>query len=43
MQIEGLLEIIFRALWYDGTNSGQEFNYDGLAGYMNKLDKQLGP
>ena len=42
-KIEGLLEIIFRGLWFDGTNLGTSYDYAALPGYMAKLDKALGP
>mmetsp|Transcript_30148 Transcript_30148/g.41742 ORF Transcript_30148/g.41742 Transcript_30148/m.41742 type:complete len:249 (+) Transcript_30148:2-748(+) len=47
-KIEGLLEIIFRCIWYDPAGKGQqstdqEFEYESLASTLVKVDKSLGP
>eukprot|EP00239_Pterosperma_sp_CCMP1384_P006610 CAMPEP_0197846288 /NCGR_PEP_ID=MMETSP1438-20131217/3054_1 /TAXON_ID=1461541 /ORGANISM="Pterosperma sp., Strain CCMP1384" /LENGTH=604 /DNA_ID=CAMNT_0043457875 /DNA_START=30 /DNA_END=1845 /DNA_ORIENTATION=- len=43
VKVTGLLDIVFRRLFFDPANPDNEFTYEGCINLMKKTDKNLGP
>jgi hypothetical protein len=43
VKLEGLLDLLFRRLYWDPSQPEVAFNADGLLKLVKKIDKELGP